>query len=121
MNTGTNPISFFEIGCSNQGETSAFYEACFDWTIARADNMDSVDTRNDDGINGFITSLVTEIDHYVLFYIQVDDIEEALERIEKAGGKTKVPPIPLPNGQRFAWFNDIAGNTLGIITKPIEQ
>lgn len=121
MNTGKNPVVLFEIGCYNQSETSTFYEACFDWEISRSKTMDKIDINNEKGINGHITSLVTEVDHYAMFYIQVEDVEKSLERIEKAGGKTKVPPITLPNGQRFAWFEDIAGNTLGIITKPIQQ
>ncbi|NET34092.1 MAG: VOC family protein [Cyanothece sp. SIO1E1] len=111
-----NPVVHFEIGCSDQSSVRSFYEACFDWKITSSNNMDEVDTNSNLGINGHITSLVTEIDHYVTFYIQVDNVEESLKKIEKEGGKTIVPPIKLPNGKTFAWFNDVAGNTLGIIT-----
>lgn len=111
-----NPVIHFEIGCSDQASARKFYEACFDWKLTSSENMDEVDTKSDLGINGHITSLVTEIDHYVTFYIQVDDVAESLKKIENEGGKTIVPPIQLPDGRTFAWFNDVSGNTLGIIT-----
>ncbi|MCG8373636.1 MAG: VOC family protein [Balneolales bacterium] len=119
MSTGKHPVVRFEIGCSNRSETLDFYEACFDWKISKSEIMDEIAANGDTGIPGHITSLVTELDHHLLFYIQVDDINDTLKRVEHAGGSIKVPPVTLPSGQRFAWFNDVAGNTVGIITKEV--
>jgi predicted enzyme related to lactoylglutathione lyase len=40
-----------------------------------------------------------------------------LTRIEAAGGKKLMAPQPLPDGKRFAWFNDPGGNIVALITK----
>jgi len=111
-----NPVIHFDIGCSDQTSARQFYDACFDWKLTSSENMDEVNTNSDLGINGHITSLVTEINHYVTFYIRVDDVTKSLKKIETEGGKTIVPPIKLPDGRTFAWFSDLAGNTLGLIS-----
>ncbi len=111
-----NPVIHFEIGCSNQDATTSFYQRCFDWEVRNTHNSNEIINDTNQGIPGHITSAVTEIDHYVMFYIQVEDVQQSLVKIEKEGGKTIVPAIELPNGKTFAWFQDIAGNTLGLTT-----
>ena len=111
-----NPVVFFEIGCKDQGRTSDFYSKCFDWEIEQLPNSSQVQT-SEDGIHGHITDAVTEIENYITFYIQVDDVQSKLKTIEQLGGKTIVQPINLPNGDTFAWFQDTAGNTVGLISK----
>ncbi len=111
-----NPVIHFEIGCTDQEATTKFYQRCFDWQVKSAPNSNEVLNHANSGIPGHITSAVTEIENYVMFYIQVEDVQMALEKIEKEGGKTIVPAIELPNGKTFAWFKDIAGNTLGLTT-----
>lgn len=112
----SNPVVFFEIGCTDQEQTTNFYQQCFDWQVKNLPNSNEVTSGVDDGIHGHITSAVTEIDNYLTFYIQVEDVQLKLSKIEKHGGKTLIPPIKLPNGDTFAWFKDVAGNTVGLIT-----
>jgi hypothetical protein len=47
-------------------------------------------------------------------YILVDNIEEALGKIEKAGGKTVMPRQEVPGEGWFALFSDLDGNVLGL-------
>ena len=52
----------------------------------------------------------------VTFYIQVDDIAAALEKVAKLGGKTVMGPMDVPDGPTLALFNDPQGNTVGLVT-----
>jgi predicted enzyme related to lactoylglutathione lyase len=65
-----------------------------------------------------LNSLGHPPENYVMVYIQVDDLEAALVRVDAAGGKKLVGPIPLPDGRRFAWISDTAGNVIGLLTAP---
>ena len=53
---------------------------------------------------------------YITIYIETDSLESDLKAIEYNGGKILVNPIKLPDGREFAWFEDVAGNTVGLIT-----
>src|SRR3954447_25664055 len=47
-------------------------------------------------------------------YIAVPDLQEALDKIEAAGGKTVMPPQELPM-VTLALFEDPEGNTVGLV------
>jgi predicted enzyme related to lactoylglutathione lyase len=55
-------------------------------------------------------------ENYVMVYIEVPDLAVALQRVAACGGTKLVGPVPLPNGRRFAWVMDTAGNTIGLLT-----
>jgi predicted enzyme related to lactoylglutathione lyase len=50
-----------------------------------------------------------------VFYIQVDDPQAYLDRIQQAGGKTVVPVTELPGLVTFAQFADPQGNVVGLL------
>jgi len=112
-----NPVVHFEIGCKDQAITKEFYKNTFGWDITQNGPSANIDTKSEDGIQGHITALGHEPHNYINIYIEVDNISECLEKIEKNGGNKAIGPIKLPNGQEFAWFIDVAGNTVGLITK----
>jgi predicted enzyme related to lactoylglutathione lyase len=56
----------------------------------------------------------TEPDQYVKVTILVDDIQEALKKIEAAGGKVLGEPFELPGVGLFASFIDTEGNLVSI-------
>jgi len=109
-----NPVIHFEIGCKDQQKTRQFYANLFDWSINQAGPAANIDTGAPGGIAGHITSLGHEPHHYTMFYVEVDDIAAYLKKAEFLGGKTIVPPIPIPTGI-FAWFADPEGNTVGLL------
>ena len=112
-----NPVVHFEIGCKDLEGTTNFYTHIFGWTATSIPSASLLDTHSTKGVPGHITALGHEPHQYVTFYIEVDDITETLGRIEAAGGKKVVGPIPLPDGKKFAWFSDPGGNMVGLITK----
>lgn len=110
------PVVHFEIGCDDLSETVEFYRNVLNWTIAAKDNSASIDTGMENGIQGHITKLGHDPRKYITIYIQTETIAHDLQVIESKGGKILVGPIDLPDGSSFAWFEDIAGNTVGLIT-----
>lgn len=111
------PVVHFEIGCDNLPETVEFYRDVFNWTIITKDNSASIDTGKESGIPGHITELGHDPRKYINIYIETETIANDLKLIESKGGKKLVGPIDLPDGRTFAWFQDVAGNTVGLITK----
>lgn len=112
-----HPVVHFEIGCKDLAKTTAFYADLFGWTPTGIPMASLLNTNAAEGIQGHITSLGHEPHNYTTFYIQVEDINGHLEKIETAGGKKLVGPVTLPDGKQFAWFKDPEGNMVGLVTK----
>jgi predicted enzyme related to lactoylglutathione lyase len=72
-----------------------------------------IDTGTQTGIQGHISALGHEPHNYTAFYVQVDDVQQYLDKVNALGGKTIVPPVEIPTGT-FAWFSDPEGNTIGL-------
>lgn len=110
------PVVHFEIGCDKLSETVEFYKEVFNWTIDLKGNSASIDTGVENGIPGHITELGHDPRKYIHIYIETEALSHDLAVIEAKGGKKLIGPLPLPDGRTFAWFQDVAGNTLGLIT-----
>ena len=110
-------VVHFEIGCSDLAKTSEFYEAVFNWKLKRYGNSAIIDTEKEGALSGHLNKLGPEdLQNYVTVYIETDSLAADLEVIGSKGGKVLVGPTKLPDGREFAWFEDVAGNTLGLIT-----
>ncbi len=110
------PIVHFEIGCDNLSETVDFYRDIFNWSIIPKGSSAAIDFDKEKGIPGHITELGHNPRKYINIYIETSNLVDDLKLIESKGGKKLVGPIDLPDGRTFAWFEDIAGNTVGLIT-----
>jgi predicted enzyme related to lactoylglutathione lyase len=107
-----HPVVHFEIGCKDKTKTSAFYADAFGWKIDPG-MMGLIDTGSSAGIQGHVAALGHEPHQFTHFYIQTDDVAASLARVAELGGKTIVPPVPIPTGT-FAWFADPEGNVVGL-------
>ncbi len=112
----TNPVVHWEIGAKDAAKMGAFYGELFGWRIDHntALNYRMVDTGGA-GIGGgiFQTDQKT-MPPYVTFYIQVDDLQAYLDKAQQLGGKTIVPPMPIPNMGAMAMFADPEGHVIGL-------
>ena len=108
----SHPVVHFEIGCKDKANISSFYAQAFDWKIDEGP-MGAIQTGSTEGIPGHIASLGHEPNQFTHFYVQTDDVAASLKKIEELGGKTVVPPVPIPQGT-FAWFADPEGNIAGL-------
>jgi uncharacterized protein len=109
----SQPVVHFEIGCRDHAKTVVFFSNLFGWKMQPAGPATMINTGADSGIHGHITSLGHDPHQYTIFYVQVDDVQTYLDKAEKFGGKTLVPPVDIPTGT-FAWFADPGGNTIGL-------
>ena len=114
------PVVHFEIGSRDSAALAKFYGAVFGWTFVPAGTAQLVDT-GAGGPTGMLNALGHPPETYVMVYLEVADIEVALSRAVDAGGKALVGPAPLPDGRRFAWIADTAGNVIGLLTPKASQ
>lgn len=108
------PIVHFEIGCRDMARTSKFYADLFEWSTQDFGPATMINTGDGQGIHGHINALGHEPHNYVTIYAQVEDLQAYLDKAEKLGGKTVVPPTQVPNAGAFAWLSDPEGNIVGL-------
>lgn len=109
-----HPVVHFEIGCKDRAKTAQFFGDLFGWKTQEAGPATNIDTGM--GIDGHITALGHEPQHYTIFYVEVDDVQAYLDKAKALGGKMLVPPVKIPTGT-FAWFADPDGNTIGLLKR----
>ena len=111
-----DPVVHFEAIGPDGPKLIGFYGDAFGWKID-ADNpmgYGMVDNGGS-GINGGIGQAPPEgSGQHLTFYVQVDDLEATLSKIESLGGKTINPPMEVPGGPKVAHFEDPAGNFVGL-------
>jgi len=120
-----NSVVHFELPADDLDRARAFYQGAFGWNIEAYPGMDylGVTTAEVDqqtrlpleagAINGGMARRGTEIPAPVLT-IGVDDIDAALQAIEKHGGKTIQGRQPVADMGFTGYFADPEGNVLGL-------
>lgn len=117
-----HPVVHFEIGCRNSEKTQAFYRDLFGWGITPMGPAGMIDTGMPKtpegmpsvGINGHINCLGHEPHNYLTVYVQSDDLEATLKKVEALGGSRLVPITEVPGMGWFAWFKDPEGTCIGL-------
>jgi hypothetical protein len=112
-------ICYLELPSRNIDESSAFYQAVFDWKVRkRSDGSVAFD----DGVNEvsgtWRTDRLPAKDVGMLVHIMVDDIEITMKKIIERGGMI-VRPLGLDAPEITAWFQDLSGNILGLYQEPV--
>ena len=109
------PVVHFEIGCRDRESAATFYAQLFDWQMTPGEMATQIKTGPGAATTGHLVALGHEPFHYTNFYVEVPDLVAYLARASTLGCRTIIPPIPLPNGDSFAWFADPDGNTIGLL------
>ena len=110
-------VIHFEIPAEDPEKIVKFYTDVFGWKISQWEKQPYwlVDTKNGDeqGIGGAIykkdwmTATVNTVG--------VDDVDEYLEKIKKAGGKVVREPMEIPNVGRYAVAADPEGTLFSVM------
>lgn len=110
------PVVHFEILGADAGMLQGFYRELFDWKVDASNqwNYGMVETGGEGGINGGIAS-GQDGGSRVLVYVQVPDLQAALDKAERLGGTTVMPPMEIPGAVTLAQFRDPAGNVIGLV------
>jgi predicted enzyme related to lactoylglutathione lyase len=112
-----NPIVHFEIVGKEGKKLQNFYGSLFDWKVDANNewNYGMVDTETPGaGIAGGIGPTM-DGQSRVTVYAQVPDLQAYLDKAEKLGGKTLMPPTEIPGAVTMAMFSDPEGNVMGMI------
>lgn len=106
-----SPVVHFEFTTADAESLGKFYADLLGWHTQTVANYVLIDTHSGKGINGGIGTG----DNATTIYVAVDDLQPALDKIEKLGGKTVVPPTTIPDMVTFATFSDPDGNVIGLV------
>jgi uncharacterized protein len=122
-----NPVVHFEIIGKDPKALGSFYRDAFEWNIPAQPVAGGTGVAEyfmvlpdgeqtpKFGINGGFGSLPAGYGGHVTFYIAVDDVGAALEKVEKLGGTRMLGPDQVPNGPVIGLFKDPQGNTIGLV------
>ena len=124
---GSRPLQgsnvWYELMTTDPDAAKNFYGSVVGWTIGESipgDQDYRMIGRNDGGFAGGVLGLTDEMQQHGarptwLGYIYVPDVDQAVGKIEAAGGKALMPAMDVPNVGRIAMFEDRrpAGRELG--------
>ena len=108
-------ISYVQIPAADADESADFYETVFGWNIRRRDGGRIAFDDTTGEVSGvWLTDRPPSVQPGLLMYLNVEDVQRALETIVDAGGEIVTPLTPQGEGEAFATFRDPAGNVLGV-------
>jgi uncharacterized protein len=122
-----HPVVHFEIISKDPVTLNAFYREAFDWNIPAEPVAGGTGVPDyymvlpdgeqppKAGINGGFGAAPEGYDGHVTFYIAVDDVGAALDRVERLGGTRMMGPDRVPNGPVIGLFMDPQGHTIGLV------
>ncbi|WCN81761.1 VOC family protein [Micromonospora sp. LH3U1] len=116
-------ICYLEIPATDIAASAAFYQQVFDWNI-RKRSGDETRVSFDDGLGevsgAWVLDRPPSREPGLLVYLQVDDVDAAVQKVEAAGGVI-VQPVGADEGELTARFSDPAGNVFGLYQEPPEE
>jgi hypothetical protein len=104
-------INYVELPGGDLATTRSFYGAAFGWTFI--DYGPTYAGFENAGMDGGIAADEAATSTAPLVLLKADVLEDALARVEAAGGEITAPIFEFPGGRRFH-FRDPAGNELGV-------
>ena len=121
-----NPVVHFEIAGPDGPALQQYYRDLFGWDVQeQGPEMGNygVVMWMEGGIGGGIMETVEDMPtNYVTFYIQVEDLQAALDKLSGLGGATTMPPMEIaPEVGSVAMFTDPAHNFIGLYALPAEM
>jgi predicted enzyme related to lactoylglutathione lyase len=112
-------VVHFEITADKPERAIDFYNKIFGWKINKWDGpqeywLVEAGDEKEPGING---GLMKRQDGFTGMYntIQVDSVDQYIEKVKDAGGEIVVPKMAIPGVGYMAYFKDTESNILGIM------
>ena len=111
-------ICHIEIPATDLEHSAQFYEHLFGWQIKRrGDGPIAFDDSVGEVSGHWVPGRPPSTEPSLLFYIWVDSVAEAIDRVPAHGGEI-VQPIGRDPGEITARFRDPAGNVIGLYQEP---
>ncbi|MEK7615188.1 MAG: VOC family protein [Patescibacteria group bacterium] len=123
-----NRIVHFEIQADDLPRAAEFYRTVFGWEITKWDNpsmeywmiMTAPKESKEPGINGGLlprkgpSPVEGQCVNAFVCTVQVDNIDETIVAIEKAGGTLALPKFSIAGMAWQAYYKDTEGNIFGV-------
>lgn len=117
-------VVHFEIPFDNKERAMKFYTESFGWRLTDMPQMNyvvaqSVDVddnqmpREPGAINGGLFQRPKEAPSPTI-YVDVKSVDEAIKKVQAAGGKVVTPNTPIPGMGAYARVSDTEGNIIGL-------
>jgi hypothetical protein len=108
-------VTHFEVLGKDGKKLQAFFSQLFGWKIDASNPMNyGLVDAGQTGIGGGIGTGQDGAGH-VTFYVEVDDLRAYLEKAERLGGRTLMPPMAVPGGPEIALLADPEGHVIGLV------
>jgi predicted enzyme related to lactoylglutathione lyase len=120
------PVVHFEVMAKDVDALRTFYGELFDWKIDTDNPMRYGLVSADDnapgssgwtGIGGGIGQIPDGHEGYATFYVDVDDVEAALQDAVRLGGQRVVGPMEVMDGLTIGMFTDPEGHLVGLASR----
>jgi predicted enzyme related to lactoylglutathione lyase len=124
----SNPVVHFEMPAEDRKRMANFYSQAFGWqtrdlgaemgnyVLATTTETDEGGPKRPGAINGgFYTKSDDMPAQYPSVVIAVDNIEEAMGKVAKAGGKVLGNPMEIPGVGQYVSFFDTEGNRVSML------
>jgi predicted enzyme related to lactoylglutathione lyase len=112
-----NTVTWWEIPVHDLEQAKRFYTAVFGWSYTSFGEGYEAILAAETMIGGLSTSDAQDVGDGIRIYVQVDDMEHALAKVEAGGGATKTPRTEI--GGDMGWwanFTDPEGRVIGLAT-----
>lgn len=117
------PVVHFEVIGKDAEKLQSYYSELFGWEIdtdnpIRYGMISREGNVNADGVGiaGGVGGGMPDYDGHVTFYVEVPDVEQALQRAESLGGKRLMGPAQPPGAQvELGQFTDPEGHLVGVV------
>ena len=117
-------VVHFEIPFDNKSRAMKFYTEAFGWSLTDMPEMSYVVAQTaavnekqmptePGAINGGLFQRPKEAPNPTI-YVGVSSIDQALKKVQSAGGKVVTPKTPIPGMGAYARVADTEGNVLGL-------
>jgi uncharacterized protein len=107
-------VVHFEVSGPDSGQLADFYAELFRWRMRPIPGYTLIDTGAGGGINGGIRQSA-DGQPGITFYIETDDMQAALDKINLLGGKTETPISEIAGVVTYAVFSDLDGLLVGLV------
>ncbi len=107
----TEHIDYIELPGGDITASKSFYSSAFGWDFT--DYGPTYSGFENAGLDGGLAAGDDATSAGPLVILKADVLEDALARVEAAGGTITAPIFEFPGGRRFH-FRDPAGNQLGV-------
>src|SRR5688572_9882465 len=100
---------WYELSTSDPKRAQAFYTQLFGWKVHTKDPQYAEIEANGQHVGGMTAPHDPHTPPHWMMYVDVDSVDDAVQRVKRAGGAAVAEPFDVPNVGRMAVIRDPQG------------